>query len=646
MSALRKTSATLAILILTSLLGRLPAGAQKAVLGNLHGFTGNDGSQPLANLIQGADGNFYGTTFYGGSSNGNGASSNSGTIFQFTPGGTLNTLHVFTGGADGGNPAAALLQTSDGAFYGTTYFGGVNSAGTVFKITSTGSLTTLHSFAGAAEGSGPQGTLIQGTDGNFYGTTTFGGPNSSGTIFKMTSSGTLTVLYAFTGGSDGSNPAAGLVQGKDGNFYGTAYYGGANGFGAVYQVTPGGTQTILHNFNGTDGANPHSALIVGQDGNFYGTTNYGGQDDDGTVFSMTIYGALTTLHFFYGGDGFNPQAPLIQGKDGSFYGTAVEGGLYNQGSIFRVTAGGIYRTLYAFTGGTDGANPSAAILQAGDGRFYTITNFGGANNFGAIDRFTIVTPADFNGDNQTDLVFQNTTTGQLATWFLNGATVIGGAYIYPMQSAAWQCVGVGDFNADGQSDLVFQNTTTGQISVWFMNPSFGNYALSATVITPTQDPSWKCVSVNDFNGDSQPDLLFQNTTTGQLAIWYMNGTTVAGAAYITPSQDPQWRCVGSGDFNGDGQPDLIFENVRSGQLVVWYLNGTAATNGAFIGIKADPNWQVVGVGDFTGDGQSDFMMEHVSGSILLVKFLKGTDVPSGTVVEPSQDPNWRIVGPR
>jgi uncharacterized repeat protein (TIGR03803 family) len=210
-------------------------------------------------------------------------------------------LYSFAGGSsDGAGPEAGLILGSDGNFYGTTEFGGASGDGTVFQITPSGTETVLYSFAGgSSDGEGPEAGLIQGSDGNFYGTTIGGGTNNDGTVFKLTPSGTETVLHFFAGGDDGVGPRAGLIQGSDGNFYGTTYQGGSsNGIyqggssnlGTVFQITPSGTETVLYPFAGgsSDGAYPTASLIQGSDGNLYGTTAQGGTSDHGTVFKLTL----------------------------------------------------------------------------------------------------------------------------------------------------------------------------------------------------------------------------------------------------------------------------------------------------------------------------------------------------------------------
>jgi uncharacterized repeat protein (TIGR03803 family) len=364
------------------------------VLTTLYNFTGgNNGGNPEAGLIQGKDGFFYGTTYSGGSSN-------LGTVFRISTNGVLTGLHSFTGGNDGSSPSDNLVQGDDGFFYGTTYSGSTNNDGVIFKISTNGALISLHSFTGGNDGANCQAALIQGSDGYLYGTTYAGSTNNNGTVFKISTNGVLTTLYTFTGGNDGANPAGGLVQGSDGNFYGTTVFGGTNDLGTLFRIGTNGVLTALYSFTGNDdGLEPGFTLVQGSDGYLYGTTDRGGADSEGNVFKSSTNGALTGLYSFNGdvNEGGSPAAPLVRGSDGYFYGTAPVGGaieLYNPGpgTVFKISPAGALATLYNFTGGNDGGSPYAALVQGNDGYFYGTTESGGTNDWGTV--FKISTNGD------------------------------------------------------------------------------------------------------------------------------------------------------------------------------------------------------------------------------------------------------------
>jgi len=284
----------------------------------LYGFI--DGNLPKSGLTLGTDGNFYGTTFQ--------ATSDSGEVFKVTPSGSLTVLHTFTNGNDGGAPVAPPIEGTDGNFYGTTTTGGANGWGTVYKITSSGTLATIYSFVDWAHGVDQWAPLVQGTDGDFYGVTYEGGSSGGGVAYKITASGKFTLLSNLSGIGGTVGP---LVQGSDGNFYGTTFQGGANSFGTVFKMTPSGKLTVLHNFSGTDGSGPYAGLTLANDGNFYGVTYEGGnstncQSGCGTIFQISPKGKLTVLYNFDMTTGMYPYVTLIQHTDGVLYGDTAEGG--------------------------------------------------------------------------------------------------------------------------------------------------------------------------------------------------------------------------------------------------------------------------------------------------------------------------------
>jgi len=398
---------------LVGLAGSAAHGQQLTTLYNfcsLGGLDCTDGSAPSGYLIQGSDGNFYGTTTGGGQYG-------QGTVFKVTPTGTLTTLYSFCaqGGADctdGAQPVAGVIEGSDGNFYGTTAAGGIPqtydlcnaptpfTCGTVFKITPSGELTTLYSFCSQVsnnscpDGANPNG-LALGSDGNFYGTAP--GGNAGGTIFKITPTGAFTTVYAFCEQQEGCTYGpGGLVRGSDGNFYGEtgAGFGESVINGAVFKVTPSGVLTILQyfcNISGCLGEGPPSArLVEGRDGNFYGTTTSG--YPHGSVFRVAPTGGGTTLYDFCSladcADGTVPYGGLIQGSDGNFYGTTYVGGGGSEseclsgwdgcGTIFKITPDGTLTTLHVFCSEgtwptcTDGELPVAGLVQATDFNFYGV----------------------------------------------------------------------------------------------------------------------------------------------------------------------------------------------------------------------------------------------------------------------------------
>jgi uncharacterized repeat protein (TIGR03803 family) len=389
-------------------------------------FSGSNGAVPIySSAVQGFDGNFYGTTTEGGLYG-------YGTVFQVTPDGTLTTLYSFCSldnCADGSYPQFGVILGTDGNFYGTTTSGGTGGTGgstygTVFQMTQpaggcpSGSNpgnngwceTVLYSFCSqdpniCTDGAGPTGGLIQGADGNFYGTTGGGGLNDNdyGTVYEIAPSGVLTTLYSFCSQSkctDGAYPASGVVQGSDGNFYGTTQSGGSSptncsgnpeldGCGTVFKLTPGGTETVLYNFcskkNCEDGHAAFSGLTQASNGDLYGTTEEGGTVspyDYGTVYRITLAGSFKTLHSFDNNDGSEPLGGVVQGTDGNLYGTTEQGasGIAG-GSIFKIgLGGGTLTTLYNFCPSlpcVNGADPWAPLFQGTDGSFYGTTDGAG-----------------------------------------------------------------------------------------------------------------------------------------------------------------------------------------------------------------------------------------------------------------------------
>lgn len=383
----------------------------------LASFNQSNGDLPQESLVQGVDGNFYGTTMMGGANFGG------GNVFKVTPTGQLTSLYNFCSQpncTDGGQPLSALVLGANGNLYGTTTVGGANvgtclgpGCGTVFEITPAGKLTTVYSFcslSNCTDGAVPEAGLVLASNGNFYGTTYVGGANGRGTVFELTPGGKLTTLYSFctqTNCADGSYPVTDIVQGGDGNLYGTTYDGGAIvcpffnntfGCGTIFRITLAGQLTTLYNF-GTDAGLLQAPVVQGRNSNFYGTGLNGGTSPIcttygcGNIFEMTPAGTLTTLYSFctqeFCPDGAYPMAGLVSATDGKLYGSTTTGGQGSLGTIFAISPTGVFNTVWNFAGTATGYQPQGALLQATNGKFYGLTNGGGAENQGTIFSLSI-----------------------------------------------------------------------------------------------------------------------------------------------------------------------------------------------------------------------------------------------------------------
>lgn len=376
------------LLIAICALTTIPALAQTYKA--LASFDGTNGELPLAALVQGVDGGLYGTTAVGGTGHAPG-----GIVFKFTPRQAIVTLYDFcqTDCSTGGEPTASLVLGTDGKFYGTTELGGQAFEGTAFSISQTGAVTNLHNFGSeGTDGTDPWCTLVQGPDGELYGTAADGGL-LYGTIFKITTAGKFTTLHEFES-TDGENPTAGLTLGPDGEFYGVTQGGGDQNLGTIFKISSIGVFSILHNFTANEGGRAFASLLLGGDGNFYGTTSIGADfscnppHGCGAVFRVTPQGQLTILHTFSGPEGYNPYGQLVQATDGNFYGTTFQGGFETLcdegcGTIFQISSSGAFAIVHNFDF-TSGSNPWGGLMQATNGDLYGTTVDGGQYRNGVI----------------------------------------------------------------------------------------------------------------------------------------------------------------------------------------------------------------------------------------------------------------------
>jgi len=546
-------------------------------------------------LTQGQDGKLYGTT--------------DGYFYSLSLSGGFTLVHTYGSASIEGNGPHRVIQGSDGNFYGTMSQGGSSGDGTVFQITPGGVLTTLHNFNNSSigDGSDPEAGLVQGKDGNFYGTTFFGGKNPdsspstggvSGTVFQITAGGGFTLLHSFYGNpTDGANPDASLIQAADGVFYGTTSTGGiTQAYGTVFSITSGGAESVVNDFSGSFGgvgswANPEGPVMQASDGNFYGTTPYGPTTPggNGTVYRVTPGGTLTVLHAFGTADGTNPSSGLVQMANGNFYGTTPQGGASGNGTVFEMTAGGTVTAIYSFTGGSDGGNPQNLIL-ASDGYLYTTTLSGGDYGLGAVVRINLPTPI---------LYFQNgAALGMLSVnaSYLPTVWQEGGA-----MSSGWQERAIGDVNGDGLPDIIFQNGTL--IGALLLDSS-GNPASWVGIGSMTA--GWQLRGAADITGDGNLDLIFQNgtllgylevNTSGQVVSWTGIGAMGSG-----------WELRAVASIDGTGQPDLLFQN---GTLVGALQVNTSGVPTAWTGIGSmGAGWTLSYAASVGASGQPDLIFQN------------------------------------
>jgi uncharacterized repeat protein (TIGR03803 family) len=358
------------------------AGAQTvATVYNFAGGTTSGANPWYVTLVQGTDGQLYGTTY-------NGGSAGMGTAFKVTTTGTFTLLHSFAGGAsDGANPTGGLTLGSDGNFYGTTQMGGAGSEGVVFKMTTAGTVTVLHSFNDSTDGAFPWSAPILASDGNFYGTAS-GGAGGNGVVYQITSTGTYTTIYPFDG-VHGTYPIAAPTQGSDGFLYVPVSEGGSNFCGTIVKLTTAGVLNNTYNFPcSPGGAFPIGPLVQSSAGGLYSTTQNGGSRGEGTVYKLNSSFVVTVQHSFgnFTGDGLYPSAGMALGTDGKYYGSTAEGGTYDDGTLFNSTTTGTYTHLYSFNNSANLMQmaPLSPPVEYTTGLLYGVTEFGGTANVGTV----------------------------------------------------------------------------------------------------------------------------------------------------------------------------------------------------------------------------------------------------------------------
>jgi uncharacterized repeat protein (TIGR03803 family) len=593
----------------------------------LYTFTGEaDGAYPNA-VIRDAAGNLYGTTAGGGDASGD------GVVFKLDTAGQETVLYTFTGGADGSVPYAGVIRDAAGNLYGTASSGGAGN-GVVFKVSTTGQETVLYTFTGGADGGYPNAGLIRDALGNLYGTTYYGGASGAGVVFKLGTTGQETVLYAFTGGTDGGNSYVGVVLDAAGNLYGTTNDGGpggASGYGVVFKVDTASQYSAVYTFlPPLDGANPEAGVIRDAAGNLYGTASSGGAGNAGVVYKVHVTGQgtkgqETVLYAFTGGaDGGYPQAGLIADAVGNLYGTAEEGGdlscnaPYGCGVVFKLAPpaqpGGAWTetVLYNFTGAPDGAYPIAGVIMDSAGNLYGTTINGGTSGAGAV--FKLAPPAQpdgawteavlysFSGPDGAyprSGVIMDSANNIYGTTFEGGGSgcgVYGCGAVYKLDPSGNETVLHGfTFGVDGGfpiGGLIFDSAGSLYGTTWSGGPPSLDY----------------------------PGVVYKIDSSGNFSVLYT--FTDFGGSASTLIFDSQGNLYGTTQYGGQGFGD-VFELDPTGHQTVLYSFTFADGYGPVAGVIGDEAGHLYGTtlygGNQAAPGTSDggvlFMLAPVAPSV-------------------------------
>ena len=484
-----------------------------------------------------------------------------GEVYKLTPAGSFSVLYTFSGGVYGHGSPGQLLLGGDNNIYGTTFDGGSDEGGSVFELTQLGELTTLYSFTNGLDGGAPYSGLTIGNDNNFYGLTSAHGANGEGTIYKLTLTGAFTTLYSFAVPPDGYSqngfPGYSMILGTDGNFYGVTLALGNDDNGTVFQITPSGAFTTLYSVS--------------------------------TIFDPNfVYGA-------------NPFGSLIEGSDGALYGPMGGGGAHNSGALFKLTVPGLTGAAPRFDFNKDGHsdliwyNTGTGDVAIWDMNDQTVLSFGPAFDTVPVSSgWKPIASTDINGDGYPDLLWWNSLTGEMSFWTMQNTVVSSyGPDFAVLADTTWKPVAIADVHGESYS-LVFQNSATGDISRWMMNgstvESYGGTLGSLGAKTP-----WRIVGAPDLNGDGKSDLLFWNNKTGEVSSWsceLANSQVLSCNGDFTQVSDINWHLAGSEDTNGDGHPDLIWWNSTTGDVSRWLMSGTTVTSyGEPFAQDADTTWQ-------------------------------------------------------
>jgi len=470
---------------------------------------------------------------------------------------TETVLHNFVPPPNGANPYGGVIRDSQGNLHGTAYNGGAWNHGVVFKVNAAGKQTVLYSFTGRSDGDTPFGGVVEDSAGNLYGTTIYGGASGDGVVFKVTPTGQETVLHSFAGGSDGVYPYAGVVLDSEGNAYGTTAYGGMFGRGVVYKVGTTGQETVLYSFTGfNDGGQPQAGVTRDLAGNLYGTTINGGAWGYGTVYKLNASGEETVLYSFpEGTNGAYPYTGVVRDSAGNLYGTAATGGQFGYGLVYQVSPDGRETVLHSFSGGTDGMEPDSGLLRDSAGDLYGVTFAGGAG-FGTVYKI------DASGQETVLYSFTGGADGR-APWGglvedpagnLYGATAVGGGAGY---------------------GVVFQLNSSGRETVLYSFPWSDGFEPYAGVI---RDSAGNLFGTTLTGGASGAGAVYKITAAGTETILYsFSGGVDGGSPLGGLVLDAAGYLFGTTYEGGTGSAGVVFSvNATGRETVLHSFTGSYA----------------------------------------------------------------------
>ncbi|HXM42776.1 MAG TPA: choice-of-anchor tandem repeat GloVer-containing protein [Bryobacteraceae bacterium] len=488
-------------------------------------------------------------------------------------------LHNFSSPPKGANPYAGVIRDAAGNLYGTTAYGGASNQGVVFKVNTTGHLTVLYSFTGGDDGAAPSGGVVGDSAGNLYGTTTYGGSSNSGVVYRLDTTGHESVLHTFTA-ADGLLPYAGLIRDGAGNLYGTTPYGGTAGAGIIFKVDPTGQFTVLYNFTGTDGGIAYAGVVRDPAGNLYGTTYSGGTADFGVVYKLDAAGNYTVLYSFTGEAGGRPWAGVVRDSAGSLYGAAGNGGREGAGVVYKLDAAGQETVLYSFTGGTDGGAPQAGLVRDSAGNVYGTTYSGGGANAG--------------------VVYKLDATGQQTVLYSFTGAADGG---HPVAGLIQDPAGnlYGTTNAGGVADVgvVYEVNSAGQETTLYGFPGGDGWFPFAGLI---HDSTGNFYGTTYYGGAADMGAVYKLDTAGNYAVLYSFAGGTDGANPLAGvTLDSSGSLYGTTNNGGEGGFGVVFKLNTAGQETVLH-SFTGGADGEYPngGVIVDPYGNLYGTTTYGG----------------------------------------------